>query len=107
NSSNGVTYTGLSNGTGFNYKFVFVSPQFTQVKLADFNGDGKTDVLLYNRNTGAAYLGISDGTGDFNFSPIVVPAGFDTLQTGDLNVDGKADVLFYNSATGAAQIGLS
>ena len=34
----------------------------------DVNGDGKTDVVLYNSTTGTEYTGISNGDGTFNYT---------------------------------------
>jgi hypothetical protein len=60
----------------------------------DFNGDGTTDVLWRNTNTGEVddWLmtngHISGGTA-FGFAP----AGTTVVGTGDYNADGKADIL--------------
>jgi hypothetical protein len=32
------------------------------------NGDGKTDVILYNSTTGTEYTGISNGDGTFTYT---------------------------------------
>ena len=44
-----------------------ISPGFTAVRPADFTGDGKTDLVLYNKNIAIAYFGTGWGTGSFNF----------------------------------------
>lgn len=74
--------------------------------LADFNGDGKLDVVTANTESDSATVYINDGFGAFGFpqgtfigipndqsinSPITMPA------FGDLNGDGRPDVVLVNS----------
>lgn len=75
--------------------------------MADFNKDGISDVLLYERDTPRAYIGLNDGQGNFTFSWIWLAPGYDIIETADLNGDGAADLVLYNSQTGTAHIGLS
>ena len=58
--------------------------------VADFNGDGKPDIAIYNR----IYLG--DGTGKFN-EPLTVAACFGLSAVADLNRDGKQDLICGSS----------
>ena len=77
------------------------------MKLFDFNGDGKTDVALYNMNTAIGYLGISNGTSAFTFNSLFWGPGFSVLDALDLNNDGKIDVVIYNTSNAAAYTGIS
>ena len=64
--------------------------------VADFNGDGKADVLQQGTGTLLVLLGIGDGT----FKPTISTssgASLTSVAATDLNGDGKADVVgFYN-----------
>lgn len=35
--------------------------------MADYTGDGKADVTVYNKNTASAYFGTGNGDGTFAF----------------------------------------
>jgi len=78
-------------------------------QLGDFNGDGKTDILAYDRSNttsnNAVYL--SSGDGSFQASP----SGFNLatynlqksdgsigFQLGDFNGDGRTDILIYDGS---------
>jgi hypothetical protein len=70
------------------------------VGVADFNGDGKPDYLLYNpstRQTSIWYLNnnlrIASAWGP------TVPAGYGVVGVADFNGDGKPDYLLYNPST--------
>jgi hypothetical protein len=74
---------------------------------ADFNGDGKSDLLWQNTTTGERSLWLMNGT-SFQSS-----AGLGTISndwsiaaTGDFNGDGKPDILWQNSTTGERLIWL-
>jgi hypothetical protein len=64
------------------------------IAAADFNGDGKTDLVTANFD--GKSVSILLGNGDGTFSPGVdYPVGSDahSIATGDFNNDGKLDVL--------------
>lgn len=77
-----------------------------QMTLGDFNGDGKTDILLTS-STAAGQLWLSTGTGFVKVSS-AIPSTFGSYQifVGDWNGDGKAD-LFLASPSGLGQYYLS
>jgi hypothetical protein len=118
--SNGDWFMGLSDGTNLTWhkagntstlgdmidgKHAFYS--------GDFNGDGKTDVLIYGNADGSFRLGSSDGV-NITFSLMNNASGFGDLLdgtrrtfTGDFTGDGKTDVLFYYNGDGKWWLGAS
>jgi hypothetical protein len=75
------------------------------VGIADFNGDGKPDYLLYNgstRQTAIWYLNnnvLSSGL----YGP-TLPAGWTLVGVTDFNRDGHGDYLLFNASTGQTAI---
>jgi len=69
---------------------------------ADFNGDGRSDLLLMNPSTGQMAVWYMDGlqaTGGAFLSQAQA-AGWVATGVGDFNGDGHPDVLFQNQSTG-------
>ena len=70
------------------------------VGVADFNGDGKPDYLLYNVSTGQTavwYLNNNVFIGGA-FGP-TLPANWKVVGVADFNGDNKPDYLLFNSST--------
>ncbi len=71
------------------------------LNFADLNGDGKTDILLFNGSSSIqAYAGDSfdvwfgNGDGTFQHSAsYLLGTGYDALEIADLNGDGRPDVV--------------
>jgi hypothetical protein len=75
---------------------------------ADFNGDGKSDILWRNYATGENSVWLMDGT---NLTSGVSLTRVDDLNwrisgTGDFNSDGKTDLIWRNYATGQNSVWL-
>lgn len=77
----------------------------------DFNGDGKTDVLLQGSTTdNETLLLTAEGSGGFNDKQTITnlygmsgsswSAQYERLVTGDFNGDGKTDILLQGASTG-------
>jgi hypothetical protein len=73
--------------------------------LADFNGDGKLDLLVPTQNSSNGTFSLTDylGTGNGTFTPgpvIYSGAGAPDTQilVGDLNGDGKQDIITYSTS---------
>jgi hypothetical protein len=67
------------------------------VAVADFNGDGKPDVVVNCRTTSTAAVLLGDGNGNLG-KPVnfLVAAGPVGVLAGDYNRDGKSDFLTLN-----------
>jgi hypothetical protein len=82
---------------------VSVTAAFTGNQYADFNGDGKSDILWYNASTGYGAGWLMSGLSTLNanlIAPYALSAGWVPVGKGDFNGDGKADVLWRNSSSG-------
>jgi len=96
---NGQWWTALSNGsTAFATSlWATWNPTVTwaDVKVGDFNGDGKSDITGRYLQSGQWFTGLSNGSTGFTTSlwatwnPTVTWAD---VQVGDFNVDGKSDI---------------
>lgn len=72
------------------------------VAIADFNQDGKLDIVTANEKSGDASVLLGDGTGGFSAAPgSPFPAGHDPndVAVGDFNHDGCLDLAFANHET--------
>ena len=104
----GAFYVATSTGTGFNHQQWLSVPgwagQDLTITVGDFNGDGKSDLLIYVKSTGQFYVATSTGSG-FNLQQWLSVPGWAgqnyQIAVGDFNGDGKSDVLIYcyNSGT--------
>jgi Protein of unknown function (DUF1566)/FG-GAP-like repeat len=73
--------------------------------MADFNGDGRADVL-WQTNTGATYITTMLET-TARCPTVSLGTQTDTVMgTGDFNGDSKADIVWRNMSTGAVRISL-
>ena len=89
-------FVGLSDGQQFDFARwgTWTTSPIVTILTGDFNGDGKTDVLIVDPARTGIWVGISDGR-SFHFSRWAetnVPTTWQVV-TGDFNGDGKTDVL--------------
>jgi hypothetical protein len=79
-----------NNGDGtYTYVYNLFTAAFDTLHTGDFNGDGKTDVIVYNSKTALAYIGLGSGDGTFNFQSLFRSPAYHIVETGDINADGK------------------
>src|SRR2546425_748698 len=86
-----------------------------QVFAFDYNGDGKSDLVLYRPGAGVIAIARSNGDGTFTgvyYSGAGI-AGFDLMSTGDqvfafdYNGDCKSDLVLYRPGAGVIAIARS
>ena len=106
NSSGG----GIGSVGGFNGIDLGIVPLSYQIAAAaDFNGDGKADVL-WRSDTGDVYLWNSTGGGIGTTNGLngidlgIVPLDYRIAGTGDFNNDVRADILFRSTSSGDAYL---
>jgi hypothetical protein len=121
NSSTGQLVYWQMVGDRFS-QFGFINPSlpganWKVVGSADLNGDGSTDLILQDANTGDLIYWLLNGASqtDVQFiSPRNPGANWNVVGVADINRDGYPDIIFQNSATfdifvwymkGATQIG--
>jgi hypothetical protein len=78
----------------------FVSADWHIVGTADFNGDGRTDILWRN-DSGLLSDWLATASGGFGAGTGTnVPVEWKVASTGDFNADGYDDILWRNTTTG-------
>ncbi len=102
----GRSWVAMSHGDG-----VFEAPVMWEypgvfngwnTSIGDFNGDGKSDLLLYIKNAAGwkSAILISQGDGNFN-TPVhwTYTANLEAMQfdLGDFNGDGRTDLILHNN----------
>ncbi|MBF0317524.1 MAG: VCBS repeat-containing protein [Nitrospirae bacterium] len=83
------------------------TPTPTQLgKRADFNGDGKSDILWHNNTTGQVAIWLMNGStiSSVDFPATVSDPSWLIKDVGDFNGDGKSDILWHNNTTGEVVI---
>jgi uncharacterized repeat protein (TIGR01451 family) len=71
----------------------------------DFNGDGKIDLAVANKNDGTVSILLGNGDGTFTTKPVVTAGtGANWIVTGDFNEDGKLDIAVANSSSDTVSI---
>jgi hypothetical protein len=98
NNANGSIVAWLMNGATVTSGTTLIGASNWYVnQVADFNGDGKSDILLRNADgTIVAWLmnGSTVSSGSTLFGPTTAWA---PTKTGDYNGDGKADIIMRNN----------
>jgi hypothetical protein len=111
NLNGGKWYISLSDGSKFTHWMVAIvghGDGSTNRLLADVNGDGRADAIVYFSNDGSWY--VAYGRADGKFGPTYTRfavwhgSGSTSRHMADLNGDGKKDaVAFWNYDTGVGE----
>jgi hypothetical protein len=88
----------------FGSSSIAVDPVYAQVVSGDFDGDGRSDILLYGGDgaTDSLYYGKFDKS--YDSVALTVPDGYGVPVVGDFDGDGLADVFWYRSGSGQDRI---
>ncbi|MEI6209246.1 MAG: FG-GAP-like repeat-containing protein [Desulfuromonadales bacterium] len=106
NNKTGAVYgMFISGGAVSGGGLIHTEPNVTDwriVACADFDGDGKADLLWWNSKSGTLYQMLIDGIAIKSQSVVHVEPDINwrIAGTGDLNGDGKADIIWHNRTTG-------
>lgn len=107
--SDGTAPTILGQTWASNYLGIPWSSDAYTVIVADFNGDGKADILLQSNGPGDSYLLLTDASGHITAISQTISvqamgltwsADQHHLVAGDFSGDGKADLFFQPTAPG-------
>ena len=108
-SSGATTYGSLLIGNGdgtFQPQAPYASQTYaTDVSVADFNRDGKADLVVANYQSNSISVLVGNGDGKFQ-TPIIVATGSPSysVAAADFNGDGKADLVVANYGTNSVSI---
>src|SRR6266536_2159509 len=89
------------DGTKTTFATGLNSPQGIFPPKADFNGDGKSDILWQNNSTGERVIWLMNGTSlisSVSFATVVRAGGI--VGAADFNGDGQTDILWQSRVTG-------
>ena len=76
------------------------------IQVADFNNDGRDDLLWRNAGSGQAAIWLMRSTSAIASAYLDAGADLMPIQVGDTNGDGKADILWRNTQSGATSLWL-
>ncbi|HEY4282114.1 MAG TPA: FG-GAP-like repeat-containing protein [Chthoniobacterales bacterium] len=102
NSGANVAYSATFNGEeDVYYLRIPATPTAIPKAKADFNGDGKSDIIWQDNSTGERAIWLMNGTA---YSSGLIfgnaPTEWQIMGNGDFNGDGKTDIVWENSSTG-------
>lgn len=92
--SNGTLYLGVSNGSTFAVQTLPYTVSSRVIAAGDFDGNGKSDILLLNDGTGQITTWFMSNGTRTSYTSQTLPAGLRFVATGDFNGDKKDDLLF-------------
>jgi hypothetical protein len=89
---------------------LLTDPNRKVIATADFNGDGRADILWYSASQGETSYWLTNAIGSSSFfssHPLLLDLNLKVIATADLDGDGKADILWYNTSNGRKEFQLS
>jgi hypothetical protein len=93
------------DNAGVGAAWVFVQPGFNAAATHDFNGDGTSDILSRDTNTGDVKLWLANGGVAFPGGTIAnMATNWQIVAQRDFNGDGNADILWRDNTTGTVRL---
>ena len=83
---------------------IMVDPNWRLTAYADFNGDGKSDFVWKNQNSGATAFWQMNGMGPSAVTVMMPDGSWSVAGFPDVNGDGIQDLLWRNTTTGATAL---
>jgi hypothetical protein len=110
-SGGGCSGTGLCTVTmkanvTITASFIKTPTQPTTPVNIDFNGDGKSDILLRRASDGRVDMWMINGTSMASSTTLYTDIAWTVVGTGDFNGDGKSDILLRRASDGRVDIWL-
>jgi hypothetical protein len=100
----------MNGTTAVSHSYVGTVPDLNyQIQqVADFDGNGKTDLLWWNRLTGEVWIWLMNGTLKVseNCVGVVPDTNYWIVGAGDYDGNGKADILWHHSTRGEVWVWL-
>lgn len=85
-------------------KVVLESPGWKVTHVADFNADGRDDLILVNESTGQTVMWLMNGTQVLESAVLLTDAGWRVVAAADLDGDDFADLVWEQRQTQAYSV---
>ncbi len=93
--------SGTTVGTSAN---LGIDPPRAVTHTADFDGNGRHDLLIRDATTGATSVQLMNGLVPGAAATLLADPAWEATHTGDFDGDGKADLVWRNAATGTTAL---
>jgi len=100
-----VTVTGVTTGPAGTLTLSVTAPASGTTR-ADFNADGRSDILWRHASDGTVVMWLMNGMGVVSAGTIGAGTDWSIAGVGDFNGDGKADILWRRASDGAVMMWL-
>jgi flagellin-like hook-associated protein FlgL len=108
NDSSGYISTLIGKTTGItrDQEFRLTTSSSTALKIGDFNGDGKIDLIVaYQDASNDLFIALGNGDGTFTSArSMTADIEYDQITVGDVNNDGISDIVTTDYASGSLKI---
>ena len=81
-----------------------IDPPRAVTHAADFDGNGRYDLLLRNASDGATTMQLMNGLAPAGSATLLVDPSWEVTHTGDFDGDGNADLVWRNEASGTTSM---